>query len=784
MAEITEINDQLRKHFIKLVSALRNDSSNTIYKALSQLRIDTEKNKLAYKYLCEINAFKILVKFLQLPNDKILNITLSLLANSSLNECSRKQIGESGVVPPLVSILKHIVQDSIQNRACRLAANLALSKNIAYDLYEHKAVSSIINVINSSNCPCTQQSAIRALRILWESSRNNNECSINIKDSMMAENVVKTVAQKLTSNVNGVTQNVLQAIALFTEYNPASCADQLKSVEGNGFALLLSKLPDSMVYQIMYNLSKSHPGAYYFNECHAVKTIIELLSDVENQKQKLLIYTLCLLCNDSSGSMQLLTAKNGLDVFLCLLEQSNSYCIRSSLYHVLLRFIFEPHILLKLTKLGLVKILTDKLEVYISKYGKEHQSVKNKEDTVKNQQKQIDECKWDESLIGQSSSSSTPKFDSRHKTFNSNFSQLQSAASPVSSSGFGSLSPTSSVNPSSPTLSDGSPYAFYSPVCSINSDDDSIIGNYKDELNDCNTDNFTELLSKTERMDENHLLHNIINPDNDNAEISNRDELGPISEGSCIVYILYKLSHISANVTDLSSKKTFMLLLQYIMQIRFIGSVLHVIQFFTSLVSKDQYYCALLDSQFAMEVHRSLCRPLHRKCNRCDELNEFGGRILNSMLKLSEAGLGEGQMAYRLLTGKNNIKMQIALTIPLVIRNANLLLKLLFRYKAMDTIVEKLLNYKELTSQSVEDIAYGLKILFINLKYENPQEETIADSTDRCIGCDIGKLRKESSIVFSLDDGSIVPANKTSLCNNSPVFEAMLTGQVKKAIMT
>lgn len=92
IVENNERNEHLRKHFINLVSALRNDSNNVIYKALSQLRVDAEKHKSADRYLCEINAFKILVKFLKLPNDKILNTILSILANSSLNENSRKQV--------------------------------------------------------------------------------------------------------------------------------------------------------------------------------------------------------------------------------------------------------------------------------------------------------------------------------------------------------------------------------------------------------------------------------------------------------------------------------------------------------------------------------------------------------------------------------------------------------------------------------------------------------------------------------------------------------------------
>lgn len=92
MEESTENDNHLRKHFKTLVLALRSDSNNVIYKALCQLRADTEKHKFANKYLCEIDAFNILVKFLNLPNHKILNAVLNLLANGALHENSRQQV--------------------------------------------------------------------------------------------------------------------------------------------------------------------------------------------------------------------------------------------------------------------------------------------------------------------------------------------------------------------------------------------------------------------------------------------------------------------------------------------------------------------------------------------------------------------------------------------------------------------------------------------------------------------------------------------------------------------
>lgn len=94
MEDVYDKNDNRKKRILKLLSDLdlNNSSSHVTYKALTQLRADASQNKSVDKYLCEANAFKILSKYLKLPNDKILTVALSILANSSLNEDCRKQV--------------------------------------------------------------------------------------------------------------------------------------------------------------------------------------------------------------------------------------------------------------------------------------------------------------------------------------------------------------------------------------------------------------------------------------------------------------------------------------------------------------------------------------------------------------------------------------------------------------------------------------------------------------------------------------------------------------------
>lgn len=53
-----------------------------------------------------------------------------------------------------------------------------------------------------------------------------------------------------------------------------------------------------------------------------------------------------------------------------------------------------------------------------------------------------------------------------------------------------------------------------------------------------------------------------------------------------------------------------------------------------------------------------------------------------------------------------------------------------------------------------------------------------------CNSCEIGRIRKEGNVRFTLDDGSTVSANKESLSHSCPVFEAMFRGGFKESLQS
>lgn len=78
---------------IKLLSQLeKSSSSQTTYKLLVQIRTDVIKDKEGIKLLKDKGGLKRIVRILNKPNEKILNVSLSILANCCMQEECRDQV--------------------------------------------------------------------------------------------------------------------------------------------------------------------------------------------------------------------------------------------------------------------------------------------------------------------------------------------------------------------------------------------------------------------------------------------------------------------------------------------------------------------------------------------------------------------------------------------------------------------------------------------------------------------------------------------------------------------
>jgi hypothetical protein len=75
-----------------IFSKLNSTSSCVIYDGLLELRSDISKTKEGRETLIEHNVLKILVDFLRRPNEKILDVSLSVLGNCCMDSRCRNEV--------------------------------------------------------------------------------------------------------------------------------------------------------------------------------------------------------------------------------------------------------------------------------------------------------------------------------------------------------------------------------------------------------------------------------------------------------------------------------------------------------------------------------------------------------------------------------------------------------------------------------------------------------------------------------------------------------------------
>lgn len=86
---MTALEVTKKKHiFLKLKSS----SSSVAYEGLLEIRSNIMKAKDGFKVLRENNILNELVSFLHKPNEKILDVTLSILGNCCLDSDCRNEV--------------------------------------------------------------------------------------------------------------------------------------------------------------------------------------------------------------------------------------------------------------------------------------------------------------------------------------------------------------------------------------------------------------------------------------------------------------------------------------------------------------------------------------------------------------------------------------------------------------------------------------------------------------------------------------------------------------------
>ncbi|CAG5048003.1 unnamed protein product, partial [Parnassius apollo] len=377
------------KTYIKsTIEGLKSTASSRIQDSLLKIKNNVISNDRGLKLFRDCGGLDNLIPHLRKPNERILDITLSILGNCCLDEKSSLMVGKLNSFGPLVSILKTVCRDSILGRTCRLMGNLAQRYSNAEGLHNHGAVAALVALIESrdkTTSHATLTMAVRAIRQLWMVTDKRDEMlslnavrcivillimqceSVGIMKSSNPEKELEELKRSQEELITGI----LKCLGYFTTYANPHCAEQIQG-DGRGYQCLvaLTKRYESVSLKCLINLcyvSSCRPllGTAGLVEC--LVGILQKLSDVAWWPEGA-AKALAQLSGESVNRSRLRHC-GGL-ALLVAAARVNSYAM-----HALLQYVFDDSSFQILVNEGLISLLTDKLTNYLKTMDFEHNNL-------------------------------------------------------------------------------------------------------------------------------------------------------------------------------------------------------------------------------------------------------------------------------------------------------------------------------------------------------------------------------------------------------------------------
>ncbi|XP_075928795.1 armadillo repeat-containing protein 5 [Petromyzon marinus] len=206
------------------VAQLQSGCATAVVNALVTIRTKFIKERGGIEKFRLHGGLRPLVALIQKPNVKIVDISLSIIANCCTESEARKEVRRLGGLPPIVLVLKSVTVESIQNRAARALANLAQDKQNSEILHKAGTVSHLKALLESGRDDECLQSAVRAVRNLADSPSH--------RAAMVSQGVVEPLAQLLKrGDRSGVVGASARALAELSRQCSTECAEVLSRVD-------------------------------------------------------------------------------------------------------------------------------------------------------------------------------------------------------------------------------------------------------------------------------------------------------------------------------------------------------------------------------------------------------------------------------------------------------------------------------------------------------------------------------------------------------------------------
>lgn len=367
------------------IEELKSSSSSRVHETLIKIRSKIIANDSGIKLFRQSGGLEYLLPHLRKPNEKILDITLSILGNCCLEEESNIAVGKLYIFGPLVNIIKTVCRDSIVGRACRVIGNLAQKTSNAEGLHSHGAVTALVALIENrdkttSNPALTM--AVRAIRQLWMVTDKRDEMlslnavrciAILLTTECETAGIIKVTAALREADVLKKSQEeliigILKCLGYFTTHSTAQCAEQIQG-DGRGYQCLvaLTQKFESLALKCLMNLC-------YLSTCRPLLGIagfVECLVNILQNIPDVLMWP--------DGSAHALAQLSGESVNRSRLRHCGGLPLlvaaartNPRAMHALLQYVFDDTSFQILVNEGLVNLLTDELTTYLKTMNFEH----------------------------------------------------------------------------------------------------------------------------------------------------------------------------------------------------------------------------------------------------------------------------------------------------------------------------------------------------------------------------------------------------------------------------
>ncbi|XP_076653762.1 BTB/POZ domain-containing protein Rnb isoform X2 [Halictus rubicundus] len=712
----------------ELLKHVKTESKSGIYSCLVRLKNEPK----CYKQFAKDGGLGILVNLLRCHNLKILNMTLSILANACLHSDAREKVRGSKIAVNVVSVIKYIkLESTLHCRACRLIGNLSECDWHAKSLCNAGAIQAIVDLLQLDTNMQTYLMSVRAIRNIWSIYEGSRE-------EILETGIIRRITGLLIMAVEKLETSTRTASELIEICLKAMCAflvgtldlrvgEQIqgeKDLQGYRCIVRCCGMKNKMAIKCLYNLCQIAKCRPLLGNSGAIESLIILIRDRLELCEETLA-SLCLFCWEAVNRARVRMG-SGLELMLSLLQNSQYEKYHPLLLHALAQFVYDDPSIEIMVKNGLLDVLITRLKKMVAEAVSNEQAKASKKRGNESPPNRQTEFKYNKTSLGRYS-----------------LDYYRDDWSPSSATSVSSSPPSTPPLPFYDSVeNDENTEDNYSPVCS-----DTEFMDNEDEPQE-EVESLKSCKSVTAEVEEPQ-----------NSEKGNKSSNCEYASVWTLV-LLSRLSHSNDPIERLADSITIEPLSAYIRHAKHPKAS----RILTRIIRNRAYLMPLLKQGFVFEAQTL-----------------YGSeQYLRQLCALAETDGAIGELTSILLRGDETHKLVIAVSIPFLIKSRYILKSLLDNYGGMPLIFRVLSDRQHsLYENAIWSICRLADTL--QIQPETIDKCQIADTASTDFPRVYDNHPKPATVTFELDDGTTVDACRHTLCQKSDAFSAMLEGNFSES---